>query len=345
MSLFFTATMVGSAAGYGYGSTMASSSLGWGWGYFIEAMCMAPPAVFFFFLTPPVAMKGTRDSQLMGEEEEEEERSMCGELGLVLQTPLFVLVVMGYAANIAVVMGFATFGPVFLQALGFFHSDDSASLCFSSAVVFAGVVGTPLGGLGSDWLSGERASGYKKRGACLKVMIGTALLAVLCFGLILFLNRNKWGWVAVFSMGTMFLMSSAPCITKACLHTVPVSARASALGLMNLLIHAFGDVPSPIALGYLKDKWAPNCGYRRVNETDVLDPKCHLDKAGLNWVFFVVVIYLILPVVFWGAAYGIHRGAKDEEAGAEYGEGLLDEVEAAWQATASSDGQKWEQLA
>ena len=51
-------------------------------------------------------------------QEEEADKAalgMCGELWRVLQTPLFVLVAMGYAANIAVVMGFATFGPVYLQ--------------------------------------------------------------------------------------------------------------------------------------------------------------------------------------------------------------------------------------
>lgn len=105
-----------------------------------------------------------------------------------------------------------------------------------------------------------------------QVMITTAALAVGAFAGVLALDDSKWGWITVFSVGTMFLMSSAPCITKekypplhtpplktnlmmrmeACLHTVPLSARATALGLMNLSIHAFGDVPSPIALGYLK---------------------------------------------------------------------------------------------
>jgi hypothetical protein len=39
------------------------------------------------------------------------------------------------------------------------------------------------------------------------------------------------------------------------LETVPVNLRASAMALSIFLIHLFGDVPSPLMVGWLSDQW------------------------------------------------------------------------------------------
>ena len=55
------------------------------------------------------------DPTLFSAGEVEESLSLCDELAVVVQNSMFVCVALGYACNVAVVMGFATFGPIFLQ--------------------------------------------------------------------------------------------------------------------------------------------------------------------------------------------------------------------------------------
>mmetsp|Transcript_4396 Transcript_4396/g.6796 ORF Transcript_4396/g.6796 Transcript_4396/m.6796 type:complete len:130 (+) Transcript_4396:137-526(+) len=102
-------------------------------------------------------------------------------------------------------------------------------------------------------------------------------------------------------MGTaiMFLFLPTGCCTMAVMESVPSKMRASAVALNILIMHVLGDVPSPIAVGALKDYLAPNCNTKRIDGQEVLNPLCIEDGDGLRLTLVLCLSWLIFTVIFW----------------------------------------------
>ena len=81
---------------------------------------------------------------------------------------------------------------------------------------------------------------------------------------------------------------------------VPIRHRAFAVAFTSLCIHSFGDVPSPIITGYMKDKLAPDCAGSddQVSST----PACRDDEAGLRLTMLIVSLWLFWSVFFFSWA-------------------------------------------
>lgn len=107
---------------------------------------------------------------------------------------------------------------------------------------------------------------------------------------------------------------------------VPVPLRSFALALLVLIIHAFGDVPSPPILGVLIGAWAPNCGTVWLNGTAVLNPLCTSDVApgepwshdqyGILYTLFCASAYMNTAWCYWGLCYvmlGRLSAQRDED--------------------------------
>lgn len=62
---------------------------------------------------------------------------------------------------------------------------------------------------------------------------------------------------------------------------VPAGNRSFAVGLLTFGIHAMGDVPSPVIVGYLKDSLAPACNIDGNGEFEDLDA-CRKDSGGIQ---------------------------------------------------------------
>jgi len=224
--------------------------------------------------------------------------SLYNEVKAILSIPVFINISLGYAAYCAVLAGISTFGPIFFQGLQFFPDEKSASLHFSAIVALAGVVGTPVGGYISDRLAGGKASREQVLTTCLRIMSFSSVFGVIfsiCSAYCT--TRNSF----LFCMGTaiMFLFLPTGCCTMAVMESVPTKMRASAVALNILIMHVLGDVPSPIAIGSLKDYLAPNCNTKRVDGYEVLNPLCVEDGEGLRLTLVLCLSGLVFTVIFW----------------------------------------------
>lgn len=71
---------------------------------------------------------------------------------------------------------------------------------------------------------------------------------------------------------------------------IPLEHRAFGIALCSISIHAFGDVPSPVITGYLKDSLAPNC----IGDDDAVSTsaECRDDEYGLRLTMLIVGLWL-----------------------------------------------------
>ena len=61
-------------------------------------------------------------------------------------------------------------------------------------------------------------------------------------------SRGGGGWLTLWTVPTR-------AVNGVLLWSVPVENRAMSMGFSVLILHAFGDVPSPVIIGYIDDTW------------------------------------------------------------------------------------------
>jgi predicted MFS family arabinose efflux permease len=190
LAIFYTAVPVGTAMGYTYGSAMATGP-GWEYAYFVEGAIILPCVFFLFYFAAEypcesVALRldliaeknaekqarlaeneegvgSTRDGNVQGMtssstlEDDEligeyEKPSIWSEIKVVLDSPVYCCICLGYAAQTGSLIGLSTFGSAFLLGLGFFDSETESSTIFGILISISGIVGTPFGGKILDYI-------------------------------------------------------------------------------------------------------------------------------------------------------------------------------------------------
>ncbi|OQR98913.1 Major Facilitator Superfamily (MFS) [Thraustotheca clavata] len=314
MGVFFTLTSAGTALGYAYGAVLANSSWGWDWAFYIVAIAMFPLAYICLAAIPSqydqpsqCSVDGhLKDTQHLLHKETESKLSFWQESYEVMVHPIFLLSVFGSAAFTFSISGLGVFGPLFLIGLGVFEHETEASMVFGALVVISAVVGTPLGGYLLD-LSAHQVHStvrqyYALRQMFILMAIGTALALVAWYGL-----PSKVWFLSFVGLALIFLFATPSCTAIAVLLCVDPSRRPLAVAVNTLMIHALGDVPSPIILGWLKDYYAPNCGSVQVDDKIVLNPLCRNDAEGLKLTFLFPLLWMLWTVITWGAAVVLVR--------------------------------------
>jgi len=242
--------------------------------------------------------------------------TLLHQLHYLLTMPAFVLLVLGYAAFTATVMGVSSFGPLFMLALNLDTSEVDASFLFGLVVAFAGVLGTPLGGMATDIAGRRKLASLPANtppGVCTlhearsivvviwwQIAVGATML-VLCAATVGSMH-SKWLFLLLLFLGVFFTFGTSAGITRTIMLLVPPEMRSFAVALNTMGIHILGDVPSPIIVGALKDAWAPNCGFVWHNDTEVIDPDCHGSKSsqdGLVDVLLCATAWMFWAVVTW----------------------------------------------
>jgi len=244
--------------------------------------------------------------------------SFMTQLRYVLCCPAYVLLLLGYAAFTGTTIGISSFGPLFMIALGLDDNEEDASFLFGLVVAFAGVLGTPLGGVLVDTASRRlRATTSQLPRAIrplhearvivcviwLQISVGAALL-VACAATAGD-ARSKLLFLGLLFGGVFFTFGSSAGISRAVMLLVPHNMRAFAISVQVLGIHCLGDVPSPVIVGYLKDVWAPKCGIVWLNGTSHLDERCKgsaADQQGLVDVLLCANLWMLISVFTWAAA-------------------------------------------
>ena len=247
----------------------------------------------------------------------EEVPSIIEELKAIFSRPVYVLIVLGYGAQTGSLIGLSTFGSSFLMGLGYYDSETDASALFGVLVSVAGIVGTLLGGylldrslkkhnekrddseMGLKDVSHAQQVKDQKiatiKTATMFVAIGCTVGAVCMWSI--YLIYDKTLYMMMIGTGCAFLFMTTPGISIGAMTAVKEENRAFAMAMMSVCLHLFGDVPSPVIAGYLKDDLAPNCvGVPAASE------ECRQDNHGIRVTMLLITIWLIWCTVLFGGA-------------------------------------------
>ncbi|KAJ8614277.1 hypothetical protein CTAYLR_001154 [Chrysophaeum taylorii] len=332
LGAFYAMVPTGTALGYGYGTLVADT---WNWSYcfFVEALLMAPLAAAFFVSRDDgaAAFKKMDDAEDEDDSEDDDRRSLessesvdwdeiRGAMGfdrpvpehrrkplsfvaealLCLRQPCFPWVGLGYAGYAGSIIGFSTFAPSIAVGLGLWGSQSGASISFSATIAVSGILGTPLGGALLDKWTERRRSTTTRIVAALELALGFVasgfvVVAYAC------LATDRATFLGRLFVGTLPLFAATAPMNVAMFESVPRENRALGQALGVLIMHALGDVPTPIIVGALKDKLAPACTPRGAH--DSLGDDCPSQRGRLRSIALACAAWLLWSLLAFFIAY------------------------------------------
>eukprot|EP01036_Dinobryon_divergens_P024156 gene24156-32573_t len=132
-----------------------------------------------------------------------------------------------------------------------------------------------------------------------KLIVSSSIMGLLFLSLTYTVyNIVLYLFMVCIGCASLFLTFSA--INMGFMLSVPAENRSFAIAIMNVLIHMFGDVPSPIIAGLIKDMLAPDC----VSSSDSNDDgasssaACRSQGGGLRLTLLLLTLWLIWGVFF-----------------------------------------------
>ena len=115
-------------------------------------------------------------------------------------------------------------------------------------------------------------------------------------------------------VGILLAFGTSAGITRAVMLLVPdPQMRAFAIAIETLLLHLFGDVPSPVVVGALKDaiapscSLAPNCGNATDPGSGAAADVCAnpADRDGLFATLLLTPLWMLWTVGLWAACIAV----------------------------------------
>lgn len=238
LTIFYVAIPIGAALG-----AIVGGEIGGRWGWQHAFIWAGAPGLLLAVVLLPFAepRRGGADGVVAVE------KPARGDILKLFRLPDYLLVVGGYMAYTFALGAFAHWGPTFLNRAHGLAEADAAQF-FGLVLVVAGLVGTFAGGFAAT------AWRKRNRGAYAWVLgLSVSVAVPLAFGA--FLAPEKAFAMAGLAGAMFFLFLGTGPVNTLILETVPVNLRASAMAMSIFLIHLFGDMPSPLLVGWLSDEW------------------------------------------------------------------------------------------
>ena len=244
LAWFYMAIPVGSALGYVFGdwvtrTVFAGRPEGRRWAFYLVVIPGIALGVWSLCMRDPPRGQADLDHG-------EKPAKVSGRDYLILlRTPSFVLCTLGMAAMTFAIGGIAFWMPYYLE--GRPGAPANSTIIFGAITALAGLVATLLGGLAGDKLRQRFPGSYF-------LVSGVAMLiGFLVFLAMLYLNVSfMWLWVLIFLTCFCLFFNTGPTNTIIANVTHP-SMRAAGFALCIFVIHALGDVISPVIIGLLND--------------------------------------------------------------------------------------------
>ena len=261
LAWFYMAIPVGSALGYVLGERVAKSGLGawgaaalglspasWRWAFYLVVVPgLVLGAVCFLMREPP---RGQADLSRAAAAAAVRWR----DYRVLLRTPSYLFCTLGMTAMTFAIGGMAFWMPYYLQQRP--GTGGAPISTFGALVVVAGLTGTWLGGLAGDRLRGRFPGSYF-------LVSGAAMLAGFPFFLGVLVAPFPLGWVLIFLACFCLFFNTGPSNTILANVTHP-AMRAAGFALNIFIIHALGDVLSPVVIGVLSDRYRLEVGFLAV---------------------------------------------------------------------------------
>ena len=274
LAWFYMAIPVGSALGYVLGGAVADSSIGelgarligihaesWRWAFFL----VVPPGILlgawaFFMKDPP---RGHAD----GTAGAAPAHIGWRDYGVLLRTKSWLYCTLGMTAMTFAIGGIAFWMPYYLVRRP--GAPASATVIFGGVTVVAGLVATLAGGFAGDKLRARFPGSYF-------LVSGIAMIAGFPFMLLTLRAPFPLIWVWLFVTCFCLFFNTGPTNTILANVTHP-SIRAAGFALNIFLIHAFGDVLSPVVIGVVGDRYDMDRAFMLVSAMFVV--------AGILWLY------------------------------------------------------------
>jgi|MDSY01.2.fsa_nt_gb MFS family permease len=135
--------------------------------------------------------------------------------------------------------------------------------------------------------------------SCQMNFLGCIFVVLVCMPL------SRGIFFIFFFVGGLMLFMSTSTMNISVLESVPPMHRSFAIGFATLLMHALGDVPSPIVIGAMKDALAPDCSPTDDDGTDDLHipSECKDQRDGLRTVIALIAMWLLISPVCFGVGW------------------------------------------
>jgi 1-acyl-sn-glycerol-3-phosphate acyltransferase len=240
LTIFYVAIPVGSALGYLLGGEVSAR---WDWRHaFIWAGI--PGLLLAMILLP---FRDPERGQADLKAGEAVAKPTAGDYLKLFANPDYQLVVWGYVAYTFALGAFAFWGPTFLEKVHHLTTAQ-ADRFFGSVLVFAGLLGTLLGGFAATLWHKRNPAGYAW-------LLGVSVLMAVPVSIAAFLAATPAATMTFLATAMFLLFLSTGPVNTLILETVPLNLRASAMALSIFMIHLFGDMWSPEIVGRLADAW------------------------------------------------------------------------------------------
>jgi MFS family permease len=242
MAVFACAIPIGSALGYVLGG-LVDTHYGWRAAFFVAGV----PGILLALLTLTVVdpPRGTQDAMPTDQPKARGLASVRLAYETLARNATYVLTCLGYAAYTFALGGIAAWLPSFLERVrGVPHAQ--ASWVPGAIVVVTGFVGTFAGGWLADRLLVRSRQAYWW-------VSGVATLVAAPVVLLVFTAESPTVFWPATAVAEVLLFASTAPINAATLNIVSPTMRATAMATQILIIHLFGDVPSPWLIGVISD--------------------------------------------------------------------------------------------
>jgi len=237
MGVFYLAIPVGTALGYLLGGVMGPK-YGWRAPFYVGA---APGVLLALLLLlipePPLGQFDTPESKTP-------ERDTLRSL---IHNPAFLTATFGMAMMTFALGGLQVWMPTFLhRAHGYSLLD--ANIIFGLSTISNGLVASLAGGWISDRLLRRTKSAHYLVSA-VSLGLGIPAMCVALFA------SGRPMIVGIFVAEFFLLLNTGP-LNAAVIDSVGPHVRAAALAANIFVFHLLGDVPSPVLIGYMSDKYS-----------------------------------------------------------------------------------------
>ena len=239
LTIFYVAIPVGSAMGYVLGGEIAAH---WGWRYAFYWAGL--PGLFLALILLPFREPERGESD--GTAADKPQKAGLADVVGLFRNGKYNLVVWGYVAYTFALGAFAFWGPTFLQkahGLSIERADDF----FGMVLVVAGVAGSLLGGLIATWWRRRTPAGYA-------LLLCSSIFLAVPLSFCALLASGTASSMAFLAASIFLLFFSTGPVNTVILEAVPVNVRGSAMAISIFMIHLFGDMYAPEAIGRVADR-------------------------------------------------------------------------------------------
>lgn len=271
LSLFYLAIPIGSALGFILGGFIAAW-FGWRWAFY----AVVPPGILLGAWC--LFMREPKRGEAEEEKVEAPKDSRWKTYGKLLSNRSYLIDTLGMAAMTFAIGGIAFWVPSYIHEFRGVPDLAQVNLIFGAILVVAGLAGTLTGGWLADRLRDRLAGSYF-------TVSGAGMLVGFPAWLASLYTPFPLAWVFIFIACFCLFMSTGPTNTILANVTSP-HIRASGFALNILVIHALGDVISPMVIGAVADAAGNN----------------------MNAAFLMVSCFILASglLFLWGARYLDH---------------------------------------